>query len=265
GKIKKMLQSGENKDKIKEEIMSYLYSTENVAEQIFNYFNEQHHFSEIPDDKTILIEHYKGEKHYTIFHTLYGRRVNDVLSRAIAYLVASYKERDIEIGISDNGFFLAGEKLNIERALNELTPDKLEKILKEAIEKSEVLKRRFRHCATRSLMILRNYKGNTKTVGRQQVNSEFLYRAVKKISSEFPILQEARREVLEDLMDINNAKIILEMIHSNKIKIKNVTTLLPSPFSLSLMIQGYADLIKIEDRAAFLKRMHQLHMKSIKS
>ena len=113
-------------------------------------------------------------------------------------------------------------------------------------------------------MILKNYKGREKSVGRQQVSSEFLYRAVKKISSEFPILKEARREVLEDLMDINNAKIILDRIHKGEIKIKNKDTILPSPFSLNLMINGYADLIKIEDKAAFLKRMHEIHMKSIK-
>ena len=39
-----------------------------------------------------------------------------------------------------------------------------------AIEKTEVLNRRFRHCAERSLMILKNYKGKKKYVGRQQVN-----------------------------------------------------------------------------------------------
>jgi len=264
GKVKRMLEKKENKEIIKKEIAEYVYSSENVAEQIYNYFNEQYHFSEIPDDKNILIEHYKGEKQYIIFHTLYGRRVNDALSRAIAYLVASYKGRDIEIGISDNGFFLAGEKLNIDRALNELTDENVEKILKEAIEKSEVLKRRFRHCATRSLMILRNYKGNTKSVGRQQVNSEFLYRTVKKVSNEFPILQEARREVLEDLMDLEHTKLVLSKIRSGEIKIRNKIIPIPSPFSLNLMIQGYADLIKIEDRLTFIKRMHEIHKKSIK-
>ena len=139
----------------------------------------------------------------------------------------------------------------------------LNDILKEAIEKTDVLKRRFRHCAARSLMILRSYKGREKSVGKQQVHSEFLYRAVKKISNEFPILQEARREVMEDLMDAANAKKILEQIESGNIKIKIIRVPLAGPFGLELMARGKTDLIKIEDRVEFLKRMHELHLKVI--
>ena len=36
-----------------------------------------------------------------------------------------------------------------------------------------------------------------------------------------------------------------------------------SPFGLNLLIQGRVDLIKIEDRVSFLKRMHELHLKVI--
>jgi ATP-dependent Lhr-like helicase len=263
GKIKSMLEKKESKASIIKFLQDEVYCDLDAAEQIYNYFNEQHHFSEIPDEKTLVIEEYKGEKRYIIFHTLFGRRVNDVLSRAIAYLVASERGRDVEVGISDNGFYLAGEKMNIEKALNSLNSKNLDSTIKEAIEKTQVLKRRFRHCATRSLMILRNYKGHSKTVGRQQVNSEFLYRAVKKISNDFPILNEARREVLEDLMDIEGAKYVLNHLHDQKIKIVNKKTIVPSPFALNLIIQGYSDLIKMEDRIAFLKRMHEVHKKSI--
>jgi hypothetical protein len=96
-------------------------------------------------------------------------------------------------------------------------------------------------------MILRTYKGKAKSVGKQQVKSQFLLYAVKKISKDFPILREARREVLEDLMDINNAKVVLEWIKSGKLKVKIKEVKLPSPFALNLILQGHADLIRIED------------------
>ena len=210
-----------------------------------------------------MIEFYKSEKNYVIFHSLYGRRVNDALSRALAFLTARAGGRDIEIGINDNGFFLAGEKLQIEKALKFLNSKNLKEVLEEAIEKTEVLNRRFRHCATRSLMILRSYKGRRKSVGKQQMSSHFLISAVKKISGEFPILREARREVLEDLMDIENTKLVLDWISDGKIKIEKITTNVPSPFALNLIIQGYADLLRIEDKIAFLKRMHAEHLKEI--
>ena len=112
-------------------------------------------------------------------------------------------------------------------------------------------------------MILRSYKGREKSVGKQQVHSEFLFTAVRKISTEFPMLREARREVLEDLMDIKNAESVLKWIEQGKVKIKKVRTPLVSPFGINLMLQGRADLIRMEDRASFLKRMHQLHLKAI--
>ena len=112
-------------------------------------------------------------------------------------------------------------------------------------------------------MILRNYKGREKSVGKQQVHSEFLYSAVKKISNEFPILREARREVFEDLMDIASAQKVLRWIEDEKVKIKVINVPIVSPFGLNLMMQGRSDLIKMEDRARFLKRMHELHLKVI--
>jgi len=261
--VSEKLESKKTPKEIKEFIKDYLYCSEAVANAIYNYFYEQHKFAKIPHERRLLMEFYKSEKNYVIFHSLFGRRVNDALSRALAYLVAQAGGRDVEIGISDNGFFLAGEKLQVEKALNFLNSKNLKEVLEEAVDRTEVLNRRFRHCATRSLMILRNYKGISRSVGKQQMKSHFLLASVKKISRNFPILKEARREVLEDLMDIENAKLVLDWIKEGKIKVEKINTNLPSPFALSLILQGYADLLKIEDKIAFLKRMHEEHLKSI--
>ncbi|MFH1307227.1 MAG: ATP-dependent helicase [archaeon] len=261
GRFRRLVEEKFNKKLEKEEILSfiqeYAYCKAGVAKDIYNYFYQQYKYLGIPSDKKIIIENYKGEKNYYIFHTMYGRRVNDAFSRAIGFLVGRLGGRDVEIGIRDNGFYLAGEKLQVERAMKHLNSKNLIEILKEAIDRTEVLNRRFRHCAGRSLMILRNYKGRTKSVGRQQVSSYLLLNAVNKISHEFPILKEARREVFEDLMDIENCKKVLDWISEGKTKIEYKTTSLPSPFSLNIVMEGYSDLIRMEDRIEFLKRMHK--------
>jgi len=244
-------------------IKNYIYCGEDIAREIYDYFNEQDKFLDIPSDKNLVIEKFKEEKEYLVFHSLYGRRVNDALARAYAFAAARLRMRDVEIGINDNGFYIAGEKLDEKKILDYVTSKNLDKILKEAIEKTEILKRRFRHCAARSLMILRSYKGRSKSVGKQQMHSGFLYTAVKKISNEFPILREARREVFEDLMDLKSACMVLRWIESGKVKIKIKKTTIVSPFGLSLLMQGRSDLIKMEDRLSFLKRMHELHLKAI--
>jgi len=255
----------QGKEEIIKFINDYLYVDVNASNAIFNYFQEQYFYAEIPSIKKLLIESYSDDnRKYCIFHSLYGRRVNDVLSRAIAFAISRVQHRDVEIGISDNGFYIAsGKGINGVKALKILKSDKLELVLHMAIDKTEVLKRRFRHCATRALMILRNYNGRKMRVGRQQVSSMILMSAVKRISPNFSILKEARREVLQDLMDIENAKLILKQIEDKKIRVKQITTTIPSPFALNLVMQGHLDVMRMEDKMEFLRRMHQMILAKI--
>lgn len=251
---------GKNKDEITKFINDYVYVDNKVSESIYQYFSEQFRYSAIPTNTRLIIEHFTndyGIKH-VIFHTLYGRRVNDCLSRAVAFAISRTQHRDVEIGINDNGFYVASEKsINVMNAFKLIKGENLRSVLDMAIDRSEILKRRFRHCATRALMILKTYKGNRKRVGRQQISSQILINAVKRISNDFCILKEARREVLEDLMDIENATKVLKGIEDGTIKIEELHTQAPSPFAFNLIVQGIADVLKMEDRVEFLRRMHK--------
>ncbi len=269
GKFRRLMEEKFNHNRSRQEIIdfihSYLYVDENTASSIYNYLREQYLYSEIPSDSKIIIENFsdRGRKHVVV-HSLYGRRVNDCLSRAVAFAIARSQHKDVELGLTDNGFYVSYEKnVNVSAAFKLIRPDKLELVMNAAIEKTEILKRRFRHCASRALMILRYYMGRRKKVGRQQVSSMILINAVRRISPDFCILKEARREVLEDMMDIATTKNILQAIEDKKIKVKNVQTEMPSPFSLKLILEAHTDVLKIEDRMEFLRRMHERIMEKI--
>lgn len=250
-------------NKSEQEIISfihdYLYVDEKAAESIYHYFYEQYHFSKIPSDRRITIERFIDRgRTYVLFNTLFGRRVNDCLSRALAYVIGRTQHRDVEIGVTDNGFYLAADQsFQARRAFELLKQEDFRRVVEQAIEHSEILSRRFRHCAARSLMILREYMGRKKHVGRMQVGSKILFNAVKRISENFPILKEARREVMEDLMDYANAQLIIDRVIDGSMKIEEMPTSFPSPFAFGLILAGYSDVIKLEDKQEFLKRMHQ--------
>ncbi|MDP7115769.1 MAG: ATP-dependent helicase, partial [Candidatus Woesearchaeota archaeon] len=256
--LKEKFMAGKTKKEIIDFINEYLYLDKKAALAIYKYFKEQTLFLEIPTDKKIIVEIYNdGKQTFYLFQTLFGRRVNDCLSRAVAFAIHRMQHHDVEIGINDNGFYVTSQKkINVLNAFKILKSEKLALVLKQAIEKSEVLKRRFRHCAGRAFMILRTYKGRTKRVGRQQVSSQILLSAVRRIDENFPILKEARREVLEDLMDIQHTEEILKLIEDGKIKVEERTTSLPSPFAFNLISQGIADILKMEEKQEFLRRMH---------
>nr|MBI4156274.1 ATP-dependent helicase [Candidatus Woesearchaeota archaeon] len=265
--MEQRLKDKQNKKEILEFINKYLYLDKNAAEAIYNYFNEQFLYKEIPHSNKIIVEHYYDydkELRYVVFHALFGRRVNDVLSRALAFAISRLEHKDVEIGVDDNGFYISyDKKLNVMKAFNMIKSNELKKVMDLAIDQTEILRRRFRHCAARSLMILRTYKGRTKRVGRQQVSSSILLNAVKRISIDFPILKEARREVLEDLMDIDNSILILKNIEEGKIKIKEISTDIPTPFAFNLVLQGHLDVLKVDDKVEFLRRMHKLVLAKI--
>ncbi len=257
--MEEQLKAKKSKEEILIFINTYLYVDKYGANSIYEYFKEQFLFSEIPNDKKIVIEHFKEDRNkYVVFHTLYGRRVNDVLSRALAFAISKQQHTDVEITISDNGFLLSYTgTLQAIKAFKTIKSKDLRKIMELALEKTEILRRRFRHCAARSLMILRNYMGHSKSVGKQQVSSMLLLNAVRRISEDFPILREARREVLEDLMDIEHTAFVFRQVESEKIKLVETYKDFPSPFSFHLVVQGYSDIFKLEDKTAFLKRMHE--------
>jgi ATP-dependent Lhr-like helicase len=211
-------QLGKKKEDIIRFIQEYAYCNRFTAETIYNYFYQQHRYAKIPHADLLLVEQIKDtEGNHVVFHTLYGRRVNDALSRALAWIMSKLTSADIMVSINDNGFILTSDrKMPVENALSVLQKSDLAVVLKQALEDSEILKRRFRHCATRALMILRQYKGYEKSVAKQQRSSSLLINAVRRIDPDFCILREARREVMEDTMDLENARKVIDWIREGK-------------------------------------------------
>ncbi|MBW3022313.1 ATP-dependent helicase, partial [Candidatus Woesearchaeota archaeon] len=159
-RFKFLMQDKFNNNVSKQEILKFinkhLYVDDKAATAIYNYFSEQYDYIGIPNLKWLVVEKYNDEKRkYHIFHANFGRRVNDALSRAIAFAISRTQHRDVEIGINDNGFYVASDKpINVISALDLLKSKELKTVLEKALDGSEVLKRRFRHCAGRALMIL---------------------------------------------------------------------------------------------------------------
>ncbi|MCL5430482.1 MAG: ATP-dependent helicase [Candidatus Marsarchaeota archaeon] len=246
---------------------------ENAKAAIYNYFVEQILFTKyIPNRDMLIIEgtnDISSDKYYLIFHSLFGRRVNDTLSRAFAIKMGEAIGEDIGVMVSDNGFMLVFDEKprigyeRISKIIKDLYTEPLEDMLKSNIRNTELMKRRFRHAAARGFMILRNYKGWKIGVSRQQINSQLILKAVEEMDINFPILKETYREILNDVMDLPRAKEVLERIKKKDLKWDLINTPLPSPFAHNLMTFGHADVIMMKDRRRYLKQLHKMVMKRI--
>jgi ATP-dependent Lhr-like helicase len=249
-------------------ILDAMPLNENAKFAIFNYFMEQILYAGyVPTDRFLLVEKTvdeEGERSLVIFHSLFGRRINDALSRLFAIALGEMYPIDVGINITDNGFVLVVpssvklSKATISELIKNACGMNMRLTLTQNIRRTEMMKRRFRYCAARSFMILRNYKGKKISVRRQQVNSQLILKAAEEISRDFPIIKETYREIFEDVMDLPRAERILKDISRGDIAYKIIETAVPSPFSHTMITFGEADVILMKDRRRHIRELHKL-------
>ena len=271
-KISKVSKSTKMPAEVKK-ALAQLPMDENAMDAVFRYFLEQILFAkEVPNDRLMLVEQthdIEGDKNYLVFHALFGRRVNDTLSRLFGIVLGEMLDMDVGILVGDNGFMLELERESklSQKAVKELFSNVLSSdiisTIRLNIRKTEMMKRRFRHVAGRSFMILKNYKGWKISVGRQQVNWQLLLNAVEEIDPNFPVLKETYREVMEDVMDVPRAKEVVERLSNGTIKYKLITTPTPSPFAHKTLTFGHADVIMMKNKHDYLKELNRLVLKRI--
>ena len=231
-----------------------------AAKTIISHLDEQKKICGfIPSDKQLMVEGYIDNRGRSgaIFHFPFGRRVNDALARAFAFQLGKEIGSSVRISLSDDAFLLTfPRRLAIEGIADRLLPKSLKPLLRKAITNTEIFAQRFRHCANRSFMVLRNYKGREISLPRQQLRTSQVLEAINEVDS-FPMLEEAYREVLYDAFDLKNAQIIIDDILKGERKIKYRTySPVPSPLSHSLILSGLSDIVLMEDRSALLRELH---------
>ncbi|MFN4336602.1 MAG: ATP-dependent helicase [Candidatus Nitrosocaldus sp.] len=266
------------KGRIARMIMERLYTDENAAHAIVEYIYAQYRFLKAlgvkayPSDSILLVEHYVDEqdRHNLIFHCVFGRRVNDALARAYAYAARVMMRRNVAVTVSDSAFMLTLGECDdedipsiVSRIIGSVKSSNIRSLLLNAIKSTEMVRTRFRHCATRALMVLRNYKGYEVTVARQQTNAEILMRLCERLDN-FPVLEETYREVMEDLMDVKRAEQVLMDIEQGRRRFILCSSRdVPSPFSHMLIVSGYSDVVLMEDRKEMLEALHEMVMRRI--
>ncbi|MGQ9596439.1 MAG: ATP-dependent helicase [Thermoproteota archaeon] len=218
---------------------------------------------------SLVIENYvdESDRQVIIFHSLVGRRVNDVLSRAYAVVVSNLLGSiSVQISVGDNGFLLIlppRYRVDPEKVVKIVNSSNLYDLALSSVEKTDMLKHRFRHVAVRSFMILRNYKGHEVMVSKLQLNSEHVLRAIRELK-DFPVMKETYREILEDMMDIKNAlRFVSELEKGLRTPLICKPSKVASPIAHSLLISSFTDVVLMEDKRALLERLHKEVLEAI--
>ncbi len=242
----------------------------NEAKHIVQYISDQLTYGGfIPSDKRVVIEVWEDFSEgvtNVIFHYLFGRRVNQALSRAYALALSESLGVAVRVTVSDNGFMLTIPNYvvldinTLKKVVKEVSHENLRSLLRKSLRRSELMKRKFRHVAERALALLKNYRGVETSVYRRQVNSEALLKAAEKIPG-FPLIEETYREIMEDVMDVKNAEEVLKKIREGEVEVIIVKSEAPSPFSHNIIAQGYSDVVLMEDRRKLIQKLYEKLLK----
>jgi Lhr-like helicase/DNA-binding Lrp family transcriptional regulator len=215
----------------------------------------------VPSGRRLLVEGYtdvRGDPNVLV-HTSLGRAVNEVLSRVVAARIASRNPGvRVRTVLDDDAFALMLDReVALEDVVEALGKGGVEKEIRKVLPGSELFRQRFRHCATRAFLVLRNYRGKEVPINRQHQQAARLYDVLEG-DSDFPVMKEVFEESLHQAMDMDTAELVAAEITEGE---REVTTRPftehPSPFAYKLLLMGMSDLLLLEDRSVLLRELHQ--------
>ena len=213
-----------------------------AAANLLNYLEEQHAAAgAIPDDRTILIERSRddlGDWRVAVLTPL-GSRIHAPWAMAATARIRDEAGIDVEVMWSDDGFVIRypdGERIP-DTSLLLPDPDEVERLVVRQLGSTAMFSARFREAAGRALLLPRRRPGARAPLWQLRKRASDLLAVAARFGS-FPIILETYRECLRDIFDLPALTDIMRRVRSRSIRVVNVESQKPSPFSSSLLF-GY--------------------------
>ncbi|UIO98757.1 ATP-dependent helicase [Halobaculum sp. CBA1158] len=244
---------------------------ENTVRAIVRMFDEQRRFlgaRGVATTDRIVVEEELDRAEYRrryYVHSGYGREFNDGLSRLVAHRCAGRANANVQLAVADTGFTVSmplNRKVDVADVIESIAPEDVFGDLREALTDTDLLKRYFRINATRSLMILKRYKGHEKSAAQQQVSAEMLVSFAEDLDS-FAVLEETYREIAEDRLNLAGIREVLGAVQSGDVRVVRHEVETPSPLAFGLATLMASDTVLAEDEAAALREFHARVMEEV--
>ena len=195
----------------------------------------------VPDDRTIVIERSRddlGDWRVAVLSPL-GSRVHAPWAMAATARIRDEAGVDVEVMWSDDGFVVRypdGERPP-DTSLLLPDPDEVERLVVRQLGSTAMFSARFREAAGRALLLPRRRPGARAPLWQLRKRASDLLAVAARFGS-FPIILETYRECLRDIFDLPALTDILRRVRSRSLRVVNVESQKPSPFSASLLF-GY--------------------------
>lgn len=213
-----------------------------AATNLIAYLDEQHAATgAVPDDRTIVIERSRddlGDWRVAVL-TPFGSRIHAPWAMAATARIRDEAGIDVEVMWSDDGFVIRypdGERLP-DTGLLIPDPDEVERLVVRQLGSTAMFAARFREAAGRALLLPRRRPGARAPLWQLRKRASDLLAVAARFGS-FPIILETYRECLRDIFDLPALTELMRRVRSRSLRVVNVESQKPSPFSASLLF-GY--------------------------
>ena len=164
-----------------------------------------------------------------------GRLVHEGMAALVGYRLSQMRPVTLTFSVHDYGFHICSSK-DLELSIDDwqilLRPDDLEEELVQCLNLSEMAKKQFREVARVAGLIFQGYPGAPKSARQVQVSGNLLFDVFEKYDSEYLLLIQAKREVLERELELNRMKKKLNEIQSQEFILNHTEKLTPFAFPL---------------------------------
>ena len=234
-----------------------------VSETKSNYIDElkilqplfvmQQELSHVPKENELLIEHIETKDGFHLFvYPFEGRLVHEAMAAILAYRISRICPITFSFAMNDYGFELLSDQpipVDDTNVYHLFSTHNLLSDIQSSINSSEMARRKFRDISVIGGLVFQGMPGEKKKARHLQASASLLFNVLSEYDSGHLLLKQAYNEVLEQQMEEQRLREMLERVQQSKIIISHPKQL--TPFCFPIKVDSMREDLsseKLEDR-----------------
>jgi ATP-dependent helicase Lhr and Lhr-like helicase len=216
-------------------------------------FKLQQSLSHIPLENELLIEQIETKDGFHLFvYPFEGRLVHEALGAILSYRISRITPITFSFAMNDYGFELLSDQpipVDDSNVYELFSTDHLFEDIQRSVNSAEMAKRKFRDIAVIGGLIFQGYPGEHKKARHLQSSASLLFQVFSEYEKNNLLLLQAYNEVMEQQMEEQRLRNMLERIQQSRIVITFPERL--TPFCFPLKVDSMRENLsseKLEDR-----------------
>ena len=220
-------------------------------------FELQEYLSHIPKQNELLIEQIETKDGFHLFvFPFEGRLVHEAMAAILAYRLSLIKPISFSFAMNDYGFELLSDQpipLDNDNAYTLFSPENLFEDIQRSVNSVEMAKRKFRDIAVIGGLIFQGFPGEQKKARHLQSSASLLFNVFSEYEPNNLLLRQAYNEVMEQQMEEQRLRDMLERIQKGKIIITYPHRL--TPFCFPIKVDSMREDLSSEKLEERVKKM----------